>query len=75
MSYGEYRAGDHRLKLTPGQVMFSDHQSQTAMPLAQVRSASGEQYSDGKISLFAKGDAAFVKVEGNMHYSNCQRQG
>jgi len=38
VSYGEYRSGDQRLKLKQDQVMFSDHQSHTAMPLERVRS-------------------------------------
>jgi membrane-bound inhibitor of C-type lysozyme len=74
VSYGEYRSGDQRLRLNKDQVMFSDHQSRMARQLKRVPSASGERYSDGSLTLFAKGDEAFVKNGEAMLYVNCRKE-
>ncbi len=73
VSYGEYRSGDQRSRLKKDQIMFSDHQERSARPLNRVRSASGKRYSDGNITLFAKGKEAVVQQGGELLYTNCRK--
>ena len=42
-----------------------------AITLPQVRSASGVRYSDGKLTLFTKGNDAFIEEDGTPTYSAC----
>jgi membrane-bound inhibitor of C-type lysozyme len=39
--------------------------------LPQTESASGARYSDGSVTLFTKGDKAFVEVGNNTLFRNC----
>ena len=74
VSYGAYRSGNRIVALSADEVMFSDPQTQTARRLQRVRSASGERYSDGRMTLFAKGGEAFVKEGSEKRYTDCRRQ-
>jgi membrane-bound inhibitor of C-type lysozyme len=44
--------------------------SKTIM-LPQVTAASGARYSDGKITLYTKGQEAFIDIEGKRVFNNC----
>lgn len=70
--YGEYQADDQKLRLKDGQVMFSDRQMHTASVLNREPSASGERYSDGKLTLYTKSNGAFVELGEQRLYTNCQ---
>jgi membrane-bound inhibitor of C-type lysozyme len=39
--------------------------------LRQIPSASGTQYTDGKVSLYTKGEEAFIEVNHKLIYNNC----
>lgn len=39
--------------------------------LKQVPSASGGQYTNGKINLYTKEDSAFIEINQKMMYDNC----
>jgi membrane-bound inhibitor of C-type lysozyme len=41
------------------------------IPLAQVEAASGTRYSNGEITLYSKGNEAFVEQNNRRIYSNC----
>lgn len=41
--------------------------------LRQIPSASGNQYTDGKVSLYLKGEEAFIEVNHKLIYNNCSR--
>jgi membrane-bound inhibitor of C-type lysozyme len=43
--------------------------------LPQIESASGARYSDGSVTLFTKGDEAFVTVGDNRLFVNCVASG
>ena len=39
--------------------------------LHRVSSASGMKYSDGNVTLWIKGQAASVEIEGQIEFKNC----
>lgn len=41
------------------------------LELPQVESASGARYSNGSVTIFTKGDTAFVEVGDQRLFSNC----
>jgi membrane-bound inhibitor of C-type lysozyme len=43
--------------------------------LDQVKAASGARYSDGSVTLYTKGDTAFVEVGDNRLFANCVATG
>lgn len=43
--------------------------------LNQVEAASGARYSNGSVTLYTKGDAAFVEVGDNRLFANCVATG
>jgi membrane-bound inhibitor of C-type lysozyme len=49
-------------------VTFPDGKKLT---LPQVRSASGAKYSDGRTTLWTKGEGAFVEISGKIAFNNC----
>lgn len=62
-------------------VQYRDNQTARAtfgsktVELPQVESASGARYSDGSITLFTKGDTAFVDVGDQRVFANCTTGG
>ena len=69
--YDEYRADDTRVKLTSEQVYLSDSRLQTAYLLTRTPSASGEKYTNGKITYFAKDGEAMVMEGDAKRYESC----
>ncbi|WP_020207719.1 MliC family protein [Gilvimarinus chinensis] len=68
---GEYRAGDMRVKLEEDEIWLSDTQTRTAHRMQKVPSASGEKYSDGSITFWAKGAEAIVQQDDKVLYKAC----
>ncbi|HEY7774250.1 MAG TPA: MliC family protein [Marinagarivorans sp.] len=69
--YDEYRTDDMRVKLTSEQVYLSDSSLHTAYLLTRVPSASGEKYTNGKITYFAKGSEAMVMEGDTKRHQRC----
>ena len=69
--YGEYVSGDQKVKLNTEQMMFADKQDHTTYLLKRIRSASGIQYSDGKLIFWAKGKEATVTRDQQQLYTHC----
>ncbi len=42
--------------------------------LTSVKSASGNRYSDGKVTLYTKGEEAFIEVNKKVTHDGCNRQ-
>lgn len=69
--YGEYVSGDQKVKLNTEQMMFADKQDHTTYLLKRIQSASGIQYSDGKLMFSAKGKEATVTRDQQPLYNHC----
>lgn len=70
--YDEYRSGDSRVKLTSEQVYLSDSSVNTAYLLTRTPSASGEKYTNGKVTYFAKAGEAMVMAGGAKRHQGCK---
>jgi membrane-bound inhibitor of C-type lysozyme len=46
--------------------------SEVEASLPLVRSASGAKYSDGRTTLWGKGQKAFIEIDGRIVYGNCK---
>ncbi|BFM22181.1 MliC family protein [Gilvimarinus japonicus] len=77
--FGEYRAGDQRVKLDTETVMLSDEQTRTTSQLKRERTASGAKYSNDSLQYWSKGSKATLhKIENGSEvelYQGCEEQG
>ncbi len=71
---GLYTSGDQRVALNNDQAMLVDQKTHIATPLERKISASGEKFSNEKITFWIKGKEALLLEGDDIIYQSCQQR-
>jgi membrane-bound inhibitor of C-type lysozyme len=73
-SYGYQCSDDRSFQAEYGLEMATLELEGERVMLPQIPAASGARYSDGEITLFTRGNEAFIEVGGEIVYQDCVAQ-